>query len=170
MRLALRASHMVTASVLLDHDLALRALLDVPVIARPILQQPLLGILIPMHLPLLTAEPVVVLSTGYTNGREARSAPENTISKISLEGVDFWTVRGGAVPELLRVAIEVVQEGDFQQPFDLGRREESLYNWKGNGKTTIPLVAHTRQGELFGVGGGGEEVAEATVTVSVATS
>ena len=45
-----------------------------------------------------------------------------------------------------------------------------MYDGNGDWKAALPLIAHTRQRELFGVGGGQEEVAEATVTVNVATS
>jgi len=80
MRLALGTSHMVAPSVLLDQYLALRALLDVLIPLGPTLQQSRLRIL--MYLPLLAAEPVMVLPTGHTNGHEARSAPENPVSRI----------------------------------------------------------------------------------------
>jgi len=170
MRLTLRASHMVAAPVLLDQDFALWALLDVLVTLGPTLQQPLLGLRVLVCLPLLTAEPVVVLSAGHANRREARSAPENPTSRIRFEGVDFGAVWSGAVSELLGMASEVVEEGGFQQVLDLCRKKEPLYDRKGDRKPTPPLIAHTRQGELLGVGGGEEEVAKATVTVSVAAS
>jgi len=165
-----RASHVVAASVLLDQDFALWTLLDVLVTLSPTLQQPILGLRIPVYLPLLTAEPVVILPTGHANRHKAGSAPENTTPGIRFEGVDFGAVRGGAVPKLVGMASEVVEEGDFQQMFDLGRKEEPSYDRKGDRKATLPLIANTRQGELFGVGGGEEEVVKATVTISVATS
>jgi len=170
MRIALWASHMIAASVLLDQDAALWALLDVPVTLSPTLQQPLSGLRVPMYVPLLAAEPVVVLPTGDANRHKARSAPENSVSGIRFEGVDFGTVGGGAVLELPGMAVEVVEEGDFQQAFDLSRKEEVLYDWNGDRKTTRPLFAHTRQGELFGVGGGEKEVVKTAVAISVAAS
>jgi len=170
MRLALRASHMVTAPVLLDQDLAFRALLDVLVTLSPTFQQPLLSPRIPMYLPLRTTKPIVFLPTRHANRHEARSAPENPISRARFEGVDFGTVGGGAVPEFIGMATEVIEEGDLQQVFDLGGNKEPLYDWKGDRSTTFRLIAHTRQRELFGVGGGKEEMAKATVTISVATS
>ena len=170
MRFTLRAGHMVTPSVLLDQDVALRALLDIPVPLSPTLQQPLLRLGIPMYLPFLTAEPLMVLPTGHTNRHKARSAPENPTPRIGFEGVDLWTVRSGAVPELFGMVTKVVEEGDFQQAFDLGGKKEPLYDWKGDRKTTFPLIAYTRQGELLGVGGGEKEVAKATGAICVATS
>jgi len=82
MRRAPGTGHMIAASVLLDQYLALRALLDVLVTLGPTFQQPLLSLRIPMYLPLLTAEPAVVLPTGHANGHEARSTLENPISGI----------------------------------------------------------------------------------------
>ena len=76
---ALRTSHMIAASVLLDQDFALWALLDVLITLGPTVQQPLLSLRISMYLPLLTAEPAVVLLTRHANGDKARSASENPI-------------------------------------------------------------------------------------------
>jgi len=169
-RLTLGASHMITTSVLLDQDLALGTLPDVLVTLSPTLQQPLLGSRIPVYPPLLASEPFVLLPTGNANGHETRSAPENPISRVRFEGVDFWTVRSGAVPELLWIATDVVEEGDFQEVFDLRRNEEPLYDWEGDQEIALPLIAHTRQGELFGVGGGEKEVTKAAVAIGVTTS
>ena len=167
---ALGASHMVAASVLLDQDFALWALLDVLVTLGPTVQQPLLSFRVSMYLPLLTAEPAVVLLTRHANGDEARPAPENPVSRIRLERVDFGTVGSGAVLEFVGMATEVFAEGDFQQAFEFGRNKESLYDWEGDWNAALSLIAHTRQGELFGIGSGGEEVAKAAVTISMATS
>jgi len=169
MRRALRTSHVVAASVLLDQDFATRALLDILVTIRPSLQQPLLSLRILMYLPFLTAEPAVVLSTGHANGHRARSALENPVPKIGLEGVEFRTVGSGAVPEFIRVAVEVVEEGRFQQALKLGTNEELLYDGERDRETTLPLVGQARQRELFGIGSGEEEVANAAVAISVAT-
>ena len=103
MRIALRAIHVVAASVLLDQDIALRALLDVLVTLSPTFQQP-------MHLPFLTTEPVVLLPTRNADRHEARSAPEGSTSGVGFEGVEFGTIRSGAILELLGVAAEVVEE------------------------------------------------------------
>ena len=121
-----------------------------------------------MSLPFLTAEPVMVLLTRCANRYEARSAPENAISRTRFKRVDLGTPRSGAVPELPRIAVKVVEEGDLQQVFDLGRKEEALYDRDGDWNTTHTLIAHTGQGELLGIGGGEEEVAKATVTIGVA--
>ena len=141
MRLALGTSHMVAASVLLDQYLAFRALLNILITLGPTFQQPRLRILV--CLPLLAAEPVMVLPTGHTNGDEARSAPENTISRIRLEGVDFGAVRSGAVPELVRMATKMFKKGDFQKVLEFGRDEEPLYDWEGDRETTLPFVTQT---------------------------
>lgn len=167
-RLALWASHMVATSVLFDHDFAFRALPDVGVILSPTVQQLPLCLRLPFYLPLIAAEPVVVFPTGHADGDETGSALENAVPGIGFEGVDFGAVRSGAVPELLGIAIQVVEEGDFQQAFELDGSKESLYDWEGDRKTTLPLVTHARQGELFGVGGGDEEMAKAAVTIRVA--
>jgi len=170
MHRALRTSHMIATSVLLDRDLALRALLDVLTFLNPILQQLLSCFRIPMYLPLLAAEPVVLLLAGHANGHEARLAPENSISGIRFERVDLWTVRSGAVFELLGMVTKVFEEGDFQQVLELSGREEPLYDRKWDRDTALPLIAHTRQGELFGVGGGDKKVTKASATINVATS
>ena len=170
MHRTLRASHMVTSSVLLDQDTALWALLDVLVLLSPTLQQPLPSLRIPMYLPFLTAEPLMVLPTGHANRHETRSALEDPTSRIGFEGIDFGAIRSGAVLELLGMATEVVEEGDFQQAFDLCGKKESLYDREGDRKIACPLVAYTRQRELFGIGGSEEEVAKATGTICVATT
>ena len=74
------------------------------------------------------------------------------------------------MPELLGVMSEMVAKDDLQQVFELGRNEEPLDDWKGDRKATLSLVSDTRQRELFGVGGGDEEVVKSTTAVSVATS
>ena len=111
--LTLRASHMIAASVLLDQEVALWALLDVLVPLSPTLQQPLLSLRVPMYLPFLTTEPIVILPTGHANRHETRPALEDPTSRIRFEGVDFGTIGSGAVPELLWVASKVVAEGDL---------------------------------------------------------
>ena len=143
-RLALRASHMVATSVLFDHDFAFGALLDVRVTLGPTVQQLPLCLRVPLYLPLLAAEPVVVFPTGHANGHETGSALENPVPGIGFDGVDFGAVRSGAVPELLGVAIQVVEEGDFQQAFELDGSKESLYDREGDRKTTLPLITHAR--------------------------
>jgi hypothetical protein len=100
MRVALRASHMVATPVLLDHDFAPWALLDVAVTLSPTIQHLPLGLRIPLYLPLLTAEPVVVFPTGHANRHETRSALENPAPRIGFEGVDFGAVGSGAVLNL----------------------------------------------------------------------
>ena len=170
MHCALRTSHMVAAPVLLDQDFAIRALLDVSVPVRPALQQPLLSLRVPMYLPFLATESVVVLLTRYANRHKARSALENPVSRIGLEGVEFWTVGSGAVPEFLGMSAEVFEEGGFQQAFELRANEESLYDRERDREATLPLVGHTRQRELFGIGSGEEEVADAAVAISMTTS
>jgi len=114
MRLTLQAGHVVAASVLFDQGLAFWTLLNVRAALSPPLQHPLLRLRIPMHLPLLTAEPLVVLPAGQTGRHEAKPAPEDPAPVVGLERVDFGTVRGGAVLEPIWVAIEVVEERDFQ--------------------------------------------------------
>jgi len=170
MHCALRTGHVVAASALLDQDFAIRALLDIPVTVRPALQQPLPSIRIPMYLPFLATESIVVLSTGHANRHKARSALENPVSRIGLEGVEFGTVGSGAVPEFLGMSAEVFEEGGFQQAFELRANEKSLYDRKRDREATLPLVGHTQQRELFGIGSGEEEVADAAITISVTTS
>jgi len=167
---ALWTGHMIATSILLDRDLALWTLLDVTVTLSPTIQQPLLRFRVPMYLPFLAAEPVMFLLTGNANGYEARSAPENPVSGIRFERVDFGTVGSGAVSELVGMVTKVFEEGDFQQTFEFGGRDESFYEGKGDRNATAPLIAHTRQGELFGIGGSEEEVAKAAVTIRVAAS
>jgi len=109
------------------------------------------GLRLLLSLPLLAAEPVVVFPTGHANGHETGSALENPVPGIGFEGVDFGAVRSSAIPERLGIAIQVVEEGDFQQAFELDGSEEPLYDWEGDRKTALPLVTHARQGKLFGV-------------------
>jgi len=97
-----------------------------------------------MHLPFLTAEPLVLFPTGNTNRHEARSAPEGPTSRVGFEGVEFRTVGSGTVLELVGMMAEVVVEGDFQQAFELSRKEEPLYDWKRDRKTTFPIITHAR--------------------------
>jgi len=113
-RRTLRTNHMITTSVLLDQDLAPRALLNVVITLSPTFQQPFPRFWIPMDLPLFTTEPFVFLPAGGADSHEARSAPENTVSGTRFEGVDFGTVGGGAISELIRVAAEIFEEGGFQ--------------------------------------------------------
>lgn len=114
MHRALRASHMIAATVLLDQNLAPRALLDVPILPGPSLQQPFLCLRVPVYLPLFTTEPIVFLTTGNANGNEARLATENPISRKGFERVDFGAVGGGAVSELVGVVAEVFEKGGLQ--------------------------------------------------------
>lgn len=160
--LTLRTSHMVAASVLLDKDLALWALLDVLITLSPTPQLSLL-------LPLLTAESVVILPTGNAKNRETRLTMENATAGFRFESVDFETVGGGTVSELIRMVTEVFEEGNVQQAFELSGKEESLYDGKRDWDTTLPFIAHTRQGKSFGVGGGEKEVTKAPMTINVAT-
>jgi hypothetical protein len=110
---ALLTGNVVATSVLLDQDLALWALLDVLVTFSPTFQQPLLCFRVPMDFPLLAAEPIVFFLTGDADSHEARSTPENSISGTRFESVDFWTVGGGAVSELVRMVTEIFEEADF---------------------------------------------------------
>jgi len=110
MHRALRTSHVVAASVLLDKDFAIWALLDIAVTIRPAFQQPLLSLRIPMYLPFRTAESVVVLLAEHANRHKARSALENPVSSIGLEGVELGTIGSGAVPEFIRMSAEVFEE------------------------------------------------------------
>lgn len=167
-RFALWAGHMVAASAFLDQNFALWAPLDVLIMLGPTIQQPLLCPRISVNLPLTAAEPIVFLLTGNADGREARSALENSIS--GFEGVDFGTVGSGAIFELMRMVTEIFEEGNFQQVFELGGKEESLYGGKGDWDTTFPLIAHAQQREVSGVGGGEKEVTNTPVTISVAAS
>lgn len=112
LRLALRTSHAAAAPVLLDPDVARWALFNVLAALGPTFQQLVLGLHIPMYLPLLTGEPVVVFLTRQANSHEARSALEDS-SRIRFAGVHFGTPRSGAEPKLLRMAADMVEEGDF---------------------------------------------------------
>jgi len=161
---------MIAPSILLDQDLALRALLDVLATLSPTLQQPLLCLRVPMYRPLLAAESVVLLLAGNANRHKAGFALENSTLREGFERVDFGTVRGGAVFELIGMVTEVFEEGDFQKVFELRGGEEPLDDGKGYRNTTLPLIAHARQGEPFGVGGGDKEVAKAPVTINVTTA
>lgn len=165
---AFRAGHVIAASVLLDPDLALWTLLDVFATVGPTLQQPLLCFRISMYLPLFAAEPIVILLTSDANGHKARPAPKDPLSREGFERVNFGTVGGGAISEHIRMVTNVFEEGNFQEAFKLGGMEEPLYYGKGDRNTALPLAAHTRQGKLFGVGGGKKEMAEAPVAIDVA--
>jgi hypothetical protein len=133
---ALQTGHAVATPVLFDQDTALRALLEIGTL-YPILRRPLL-----LQLPLLAVEPIVLLLTGNTERHEARSAPEDPISRIGFGRVDFGAVRGGAVFELVGIVAEVFEEGDFQQVLELSGKEESLYDGERDRNTTLPLIAH----------------------------
>lgn len=133
---------MVATSVLLDQDPAVWALLDVVIALGPTFQQPLLCFRIPMGHPLLATEPFVVLPAGCADSHKARSALENPIFGTGFERVDFGTVGGGAISEFIRMVAEVFEEGNFQQAFESGWKEESLYGGKGDRNTTSSLIGH----------------------------
>jgi hypothetical protein len=165
---ALRTSHMVATPVLLDQDLHCGHFL-ILVALRPTVRTSLSS-QVQIYLPLLAAEPIVLLLTGNANRHEARSAPEDPISRIGFGRVDFGAVGGGAVFELVGIVAKVFEEGDFQQVLELSGKEELLYDGERDRNTTLPLIAHARQGELLGIGGGEEEVMKAPITINVAAS